>query len=278
MERFFQKLPKGVVAPPSSFQPPSDMISSIPVRKRFVGRPPSISKMSSSIIENKVSANSLREHKKQILSATKPAERILMRRLQNDGSMQELPVIILAGEHDYDHCTIIDDKTAPIFQRRHLTRLERNHIRSECHVWTATGEHQSFRTGEQVHGRIILSVPAVAVKTVCNILTEERKNFDAQSGEHYQRRPTLEMMTTNEMIVDMTPNLLIPEEVNEVGRPFIFPVILYDTLKKRLLLFKNRTGLLFRDIVRPVVWHYVGTVLVPYIYISCILYAIKYNY
>jgi len=161
MERFFQKLPKGVVAQPSVHQS-SEMISSVAVRKRLVGRPPSTSKAkeSSSIIGNDTSANSLRKTKR-ILSASEncaveqPAERILMTRLQKDGSLREVPVLILAGNCDYDHCTILDDKTAPIFQLRHLTQLERNHIRSECHVWAATGDHQSFRTGEQVHGIII---------------------------------------------------------------------------------------------------------------------------
>ena len=85
-------------------------------------------------------------------------------------------------------------------------------------------------------------IPNVAVKTICNILTEERKNFLASSGEHYKSKPTLAAMDRHAGN-ETDPNILIPEEVNGAGRPFIFPTNLYDTLKKRLMLFKNRTGI-----------------------------------
>ena len=170
------------------------------------------------------------------------SERILFDRIQKDGTIRRIPVIILAGEYEYQHCSIIDDKKAPCFQRRHLSLLEKNYIRSECHNWSADGSHFGFRSGEQVHQKITLLIPNVAVKTICNILTEERKNFLASSGEHYKSKPTLTAMDRHAGN-ETDPNILIPEEVNGAGRPFIFPTNLYDTLKKRLMLFKNRTGI-----------------------------------
>lgn len=216
MLKYFEKLPKGFVAQPS-FQQKQPSISPIEsIKKRKVGRPPSsISKSSTSQLIESENSSCCLKYDDEVHS-----ERILFDRVQKDGTICRIPVIILAGEYEYQHCSIIDDKKAPCFQRRHLSSLERNYIRSECHNWSANGTHFGFHTGEQVHERIILYVPNVAVKTVCNILTVERKNILANSGEHYRSKPTLAAMDRHDDETD--PNILIPEEVNEWGRETIY--------------------------------------------------------
>ena len=111
MLKFFEKLPKGIIAQPSSHPPQQPPIISIEsIKKRKVGRPPSILKSSTSKLIASESSSRCLKYDEEVES-----ERILFDRIQKDGTIRRIPVIILAGEYEYQHCSIIDDKKLHAF-------------------------------------------------------------------------------------------------------------------------------------------------------------------
>jgi hypothetical protein len=236
MLKYFNKLPKGKVAEPLPVLAQQATVAA--EKRKVVGRPPSATKNNKSKIGelNSLSSTTSSNNAKELVVV---AEKILIERLQKDGTILAVPVIILAGENEYNHCTIVDSIDADPRKQR-----KRNFIRSECHAWGADGSHIGFRTGFQTLEKIIQMVPNVAIGTVCNILTVEKANYNTNAGENYRHKPTLEAMHTplENVIENVALDIALPEEKNSAGRPFFFPKELYVKLKKRVLQFKNRTG------------------------------------
>jgi hypothetical protein len=243
MDKFFKRVPAGTKAGELSKIIPGNLLnftSSMPVAKRPVGRPRSVGKEAVEITQHLSSTDRNSSNHSNLNGSTVTSEPILLLRIQKDGTMKEVQTIILAGYNDFDHCTVLDWPNATANQRRHLSELERNYVRSECHVWGLDNSHMSFRTSTEIHDNIKNRVADIAYKTVANILTNERQNYHQNAGEHYRVRPTLDVL--NKTMDKQPTGMMENNEETHNGRPFTFPQTLYSKLKKRLMQFKNRRG------------------------------------